>query len=59
MKVKIPNSAFKKDTLEMWNEESFEIAVLGVPVIVETGEFRSIIIEINRDEMTKRIYEFA
>jgi hypothetical protein len=57
--VKIPNSAFKKDTLEMWNEESFEIAVLGVPVIVETGEFRSIIIEINRDEMTKRIYEFA
>ena len=59
VKVKIPNSNFKPETIQLWNEESFEIAVLGVPIIQEEDKFRSIFIVIDNEKITERIYEFA
>lgn len=59
VKVKIPKSNFKQETIDLWNEESFEIAVLGVPFIEEEEKFRSIYILIDNEKITERIYEFA
>lgn len=59
VKVKVTKSNFKNETLELWNEVNFEIAVLGVPIIVEDEQFRSIYIVIDREKISERIYEFA
>lgn len=59
VKIKVKNNRFKEETINLWNEENFEIAVLGIPVIEENEHFRSIIIEIQREKISERIYEFA
>lgn len=57
--VRIPNSSFNEDTIALWNEENFQVAVLGVPIIEEDETFRTILIDVPREKLEQRIYEYA